>query len=55
MDFINWLDMNIAFEQKLLQRIKEKVGAFHQTYKTKRNQINELIQIKNKHLIQNKK
>jgi len=54
MDFINWLDMNIAFEQKLLQRIKKKVGAFHQTYKTKRNQINELIQIKNKHLIQNK-
>ena len=55
MDFINWLDMNIAFEQILLLRIKEKAGAFHQSYKTKRNQINELIHTKNKHLIQNKK
>ena len=54
MNFINWLDMNIEFEQRLGHRIKQKVGAFHQTYKTKRNQINELIQTKNKYLIQNK-
>lgn len=55
MDFLNWLDMNIAFEQVLLQRIKVKVGAFHQSYKNKLAQINELIHTKNKHLIQHKK
>ena len=55
MDFLNWLNMNIAFEQILLQRIKEKLGAFHQSYKTKLAQINELILTKNKHIIQHKK
>ena len=55
MDFLNWLNMNIAFEQILLQRIKEKLGAFHQSYKTKLAQINELILTKNKYLIQHKK
>ena len=55
MEFINWLEMNIEFEQILLQHIKVKVGAFHQSYKTKLAQINELILTKNKYLIQHKK
>jgi len=55
MDFINWLLMNIEFEQILLQRIKDKLGSFHKDYKTKLDQINELILTKNKHLILQKK
>lgn len=55
MEFINWLDMNIEFEQTILQRIKEQFGAFNIAYKTKLNQINELIKTKNKYLILNKK
>jgi hypothetical protein len=55
MDLINWLLMNIEFEQFLLQRIKEKVGTFHQDYKRKLDQINSLIQTKNKQLLQLKK
>jgi len=51
MNFINWLTMNIEFEQILLSRIKEKYGAFNKAYKTKLDQINELIKAKNKHLI----
>ena len=50
MDFINWLLINIEFEQILLQRIKNKLGIFHKDYKTKLDQINVLICTKNKHI-----
>jgi len=50
MDFINWLDTNIEFEETLLERIKNKSGALHQNYKTKLQQIHDLKAAKNKQL-----
>ena len=50
MDFIKWLEMNIAFEETLLDRIKNKSGALHQNYKTKLQQIHDLKAAKNKQL-----
>jgi len=50
MDFINWLDTNIEFEEILLDRIKNKSGALHQNYKTKLQQIHDLKAAKNKQL-----
>jgi len=54
MEFINWLEKNIEFEQTMLQHIKEQFGAFNKAYKRKHNQINELIKTKNNHLKLNK-
>ena len=54
MDFINWLEENIAFEQTMLQHIKEQFGVFNKAYKTKLDQLNELIITKNNHLKLNK-
>ncbi len=50
MDFINWLDTNIEFEEILLDRIKNKSGALHKNYKTKLQQIHDLKATKNKQL-----
>ena len=50
MDFINWLEMNIEFEETLLDRIKNKSGALHHNYKTKLQQIHDLKAAKNKQL-----
>lgn len=51
MNFINWLNMNIEFEQTMLHHIKEQFGTFNKAYKTKLDQTNELIKTKNNHLI----
>lgn len=42
MEFQNWLEMNIEFEETLLERIKKQFGAFHKNTKTKLEQINYL-------------
>ena len=50
MNFNQWLDTNIAYEETLLERIKNKSGALHQKYQTKLQQITDLKQQKNKQL-----
>lgn len=50
MNFINWLETNIEYEKKLLNRIKKEFGSFHEKYKTKLQQIHDLKLAKNKHL-----
>ncbi len=50
MNFINWLEINIEYENKLLDRIQKEFGSFHHNYKTKLQQINDLKLAKNKHL-----
>ena len=49
MDFNHWLDTNIAFEETLLERIKNKSGALHRHYKTKLKQVNDLKSAKTNH------
>jgi len=49
MDMLNWLNMNIDYENILLKRIHNDFGTFHQKYKTKLKQINDLKSLKTNH------